>query len=64
MKTSLLIICGIGLGWVGTWLLHDIFLIVWKQGYDAGRKAEVESWAKLANQADEAVKEIGRTNRG
>ena len=60
MKTSLLIICGIGLGWVGTWLLHDIFLIVWKQGYDAGRKAEVESWAKCVAQAYAAVREIGR----
>ena len=54
MKTSLLIICGIGLGWVGTWLLHDIFLIVWKQGYDAGRKAEVESWAKCMEEAARA----------
>ena len=60
MITSLLIICGIGLGWVGTWLLHDVFLIVWKQGYDAGRKAEMESLVNCAREADEAVKEIGR----
>ncbi len=61
---TLSLILGTALGLLLIVLLHDIFLIVWKQGYDAGRKAEVESWAKLANEADEAVKEIGRTNRG
>ena len=41
-------------------LLRDILLIVWKQGYDAGRKAEMESWAKCGAEADEAVREMGR----
>ena len=54
------LILGTALGIVFCLLLHDIFLIVWKQGYDAGRKAEVESWAKCMAQAYAAVREIGR----
>ena len=52
------LILGTALGIVFCLLLHDIFLIVWKQGYDAGRKAEVESWAKCMGEADEAVKDV------
>ncbi len=55
-----LIVGGIALGLVAIALLRDVFLIVWKQGYEAGRKAEAESWAKCVEQADEAVREIGR----
>ena len=61
---TLSLILGTALGLLLIVLLRDVFLLVWKEGFAAGRKAEVESWAKLANQADEAVKEIGRTNRG
>ena len=57
---AFLIVCGIAAGIVTTFLLRDIFLIVWKQGYDRGRRAEAESWVKCANEADEAVKEMGR----
>jgi hypothetical protein len=60
MTTSLLIILGVALGVVAALLLRDIFLIVWKQGYDCGRRAEAESWVKCADEADEAVKEMGR----
>jgi hypothetical protein len=60
MTTSLLIILGIAAGILLCTLLRDIFLIVWKQGYDCGRRAEAESWVKCANEADEAVKEMGR----
>ncbi len=55
-----LIVGGIALGLLAIALLRDVFLIVWKQGYDAGRKAEAESWTRLGSEADEAVKEIGR----
>ena len=48
------LILGTALGIVFCLLLHDIFLIVWKQGYDAGRKAEVESWAKCMEEAARA----------
>ena len=58
--TPYLMVLGIALGVVLIVLLRDLLLMVWKEGFAAGRKAEVESWAKLANQADEAVKEIGR----
>ena len=54
------LILGTALGIVFCLLLHDIFLIVWKQGYDAGRKAEMESLVNCAREADEAVKEMGR----
>jgi hypothetical protein len=62
MSTSLLIVFGIAGGIVAVFLLRDVFLIVWKQGYDQGRKAEAECWTKLAAEADEAVKEMGRKN--
>ncbi len=55
-----LIVGGIALGLLAIALLRDVFLIVWKQGYDAGRKAEAESCVKCAQEADEAVREIGR----
>ena len=53
-------IFGVALGILFCALLRDILLIVWKQGYDAGRKAEMESWAKCGAEADEAVREMGR----
>jgi hypothetical protein len=58
MSTPWLIVLGIALGLVAIVLLRDVFLIVWKQGYDCGRRAEAESWAKCAHEADEAVRDV------
>ena len=58
--TPYLMVLGIALGLLLIVLLRDVFLIVWKEGYDAGRKAEIESWANCAKEADEAVREMGK----
>ena len=60
MITSLPLILGTALGLLLIVLLRDVFLLVWKEGFAAGRKAEMESLVNCAREADEAVKEIGR----
>jgi hypothetical protein len=55
-----LIVCGIAAGIVTTLLLRDIFLIVWKQGYDRGRRAEAESWVKQGAEVQKAREQIWR----
>lgn len=54
------LILGTALGIVFCLLLRDVLLMVWREGYQAGRDAELASWANCAKEADEAVKEIGR----
>ena len=60
MTTSLLIILGIAAGILLCTLLRDIFLIVWKQGYDCGRRAEAESWVKQGAEVQKAREQIWR----
>ena len=58
MTTSLLIVGGIALGLVAILLLRDVFLIVWKQGYERGRKDEGEMWVKCGERVEEFAREI------
>ena len=45
-------------------LLRDIFLIVWKQGYDRGRdqgrRDAADWWTQAAKDVEEMKQEIGR----
>jgi hypothetical protein len=60
MPSPWLIVLGIALGLVAIVLLRDIFLIVWKQGYDCGRRAEAESWVKQGAEVQKAREQIWR----
>ena len=55
-----LIVMGIAAGCVLIALLQDMYVHIWKQGFEAGKRAEQESWWKCAKEADEAVREMGR----
>ena len=53
--TPYLMVLGIALGVVLIVLLRDLLLMVWKEGFAAGRKAEMESLVNCAREADEAI---------
>ena len=64
MNAAFLTVAGIAAGIVVVMLLRDIFLIVWKQGYDRGydqgRRDAADWWTQAAKDVEEMKQEIGR----
>ncbi len=62
MNAAFLTVAGIAAGIVVVMLLRDIFLTVWKQGYDRGydqgRRDAADWWTQAAKDVEEIKQEI------